>query len=335
MMLLTWGGFLILILALLAVDLLGHRGGREPRLRESAAWTAFWIALALLFYAGVHIVMGPSSGLEFLTGYLLEKSLSVDNMFVFALIFAYFGVPARHQHKVLFWGILGALLLRGLMIGAGAFLIDRFHWVLYVFGGFLVLTGVRMAFRPAHDLDPESTLVIRLARRFVPVTGAYHGGRFVVRVGDGRGRLHATPLLLVLLMVEATDVVFAVDSIPAVFAVTTDPFIVFTSNVFAILGLRSLYFLLAGVMDRFHYLRIGLSLVLVFIGAKMLLEDAYHVSIVQSLTVIATTIAASVAASLFWPPADRPSHPQPRVSGQDAPPPALSSTPGPTPDEIL
>ena len=303
MSVLTWAAFLALILGLLAVDLLFHREARELRLREAAAWTVFWIALAAIFYWGVHLVLGPRAGLEFLTGYILEKSLSVDNMFVFALIFSYFGVPQRYQHKVLFWGILGALVMRGAMIGAGAFLIERFHWILYVFGALLVLTGLRMAFRPAHDIDPEATLVIRLARRFLRIAGGFHDGRFFVRVPDasGRARLFATPLLLVLLMVEATDVVFAVDSIPAVFAITTDPFIVFTSNVFAILGLRALYFLVAGVMDRFHYLRAGLSFVLVFIGAKMLLEEVYAVPVAYSLAVVATAILLSVGASLVWP----------------------------------
>ncbi|GIV95482.1 MAG: membrane protein [Herpetosiphonaceae bacterium] len=247
---------------------------------------------------------GAETGLEFLTGYLIEKALSVDNIFVFVLIFSYFNVPPRYQHRVLFWGILGALLMRGTMIGAGAYLIARFHWIIYLFGGFLVLTGIRMATQTEHAIKPEANPVIRLVRRILPVTNVYHGQRFFVRepVGpSGTLRRVATPLFVVLVLVETTDLIFAVDSIPAIFAITQDPFIVYTSNVFAILGLRALYFLLAGVITKFHYLKLGLSFVLVFVGLKMLLSDVYKVPIALSLAVIALILTASIAASLLFP----------------------------------
>ena len=261
------------------------------------------MALALVFGAGVYAFMGREAGLEYFAGYLIEKALSVDNIFVFVLIFGFFRVPPRYQHRVLFWGILGALVMRGVMIAAGAYLIEQFHWVIYVFGAFLVFTGIRMATQAEHDIEPEANPVIRLVRRLMPVTGDYHGQRFFVReqVG-GRRRLVATPLFVVLVLVETTDLIFAVDSIPAIFAVTQDPFIVYSSNVFAILGLRALYFLLADVIHRFHYLKVGLSVVLVFVGAKMLLADVYKVPIGLSLGVIVLVLAASIAASLLWPP---------------------------------
>jgi tellurite resistance protein TerC len=246
--------------------------------------------------------MGREAGLEFLAGYLIEKALSVDNIFVFVLVFSYFRVPARYQHRVLFWGILGALLMRGAMIGAGAALIERFHWILYIFGAFLVFTGIRMAFQEEHDIEPESNPVVRLVRRFLPVTPVYHGQKFFVREAAGSGmRWVATPLFVVLVFVETTDLVFALDSIPAIFAVTRDPFLVYTSNVFAILGLRALYFLLAGVIHKFHYLKLGLSVVLVFVGVKMLAADLYSVPIGISLGVIATVLTVSVVASLVFP----------------------------------
>jgi len=250
----------------------------------------------------VYRFKGPEAGLEYFAGYLIEKALSVDNIFVFVLIFGVFRVPARYQHRVLFWGILGALIMRGGMIAAGAYLIQHFHWVIYVFGAFLVFTGVRMAIQKEHGLDPDANPAIRLIRRVMPVTRAYHGQKFFVRehVG-GRLRLAATPLFVVVALVETTDLIFAVDSIPAIFAVTQDPFIVYSSNVFAILGLRALYFLLAEVIDRFHYLKLGLSVVLVFVGLKMLAADVYKVPVGVSLGVIAGVLGVAVAASWFWP----------------------------------
>src|SRR3712207_3439904 len=298
-----WVGFNVFVLAMLALDLgVFHKQAHEVSLREAGAWSAVWVALALAFNYGVYHFMGAQAGLEFLTGYLIEKALSVDNIFVFVLVFSYFNVPPRYQHRVLFWGILGALLMRGAMIAAGAALIEQFHWIIYVFGAFLVITGIRMAMQTERAIDPEANPVIRLVRRFIPVTNVYHGQSFFIRqtVG-GRLRRVATPLFVVLVLVETTDLIFAVDSIPAIFAITTDPFIVYTSNVFAILGLRALYFLLAGVVHKFHYLKLGLSVVLVFVGAKMLLADVYKVPVGLSLGVIALVLATSVVASLLFP----------------------------------
>ena len=298
-----WIGFNLFVLAMLAVDLfVFHKEAHEVSLKEAAAWSTVWVALALLFGGGVYVFMGPEPGLEYLAGYLIEKALSVDNIFVFVLIFSYFGVPPRYQHRVLFWGIIGALVMRGAMIGAGAYLIKQFHWIIYVFGAFLVFTGIRMARQTEHAIEPEANPVIRLVRRLMPVTSIYHGQRFFIReeVG-GQLRRVATPLFVVLVLVETTDLIFAVDSIPAIFAITQDPFIVYTSNIFAILGLRALYFLLAGVIHKFHYLKLGLSVVLVFVGAKMLAVDIYKVPVALSLGVIALVLATSVVASLAWP----------------------------------
>ena len=298
-----WIAFNLFVLAMLAVDLLVfHKEAHEVRLKEAAAWSILWVGLALLFGAGVYVRMGPEAGLQYLTGYLIEKALSVDNIFVFVLIFSYFRVPARYQHRVLFWGILGALMMRGAMIAAGAYLIHQFHWIIYVFGAFLVFTGARMATQTEHDIEPESNPVIRLIKSIYPVTTTYHGQKFFVRQEvEGRMRSVATPLFVVLVLVETTDLIFAVDSIPAIFAITQDPFIVYTSNIFAILGLRALYFLLAGVIHRFHYLKLGLAAVLVFVGIKMLLADLYPVPVGLSLGVIALVLGASVVASLLWP----------------------------------
>ncbi|MGE4056315.1 MAG: TerC family protein [Vicinamibacterales bacterium] len=300
-----WIGFNLFVLAMLALDLLVlHMEAHEVSLKEAAGWSVFWIFLAGTVGTGIYMRMGPEAGLQYFTGYLIEKALSVDNIFVFVLIFSYFQVPPRYQHRVLFWGILGALVMRGAMIGAGAFLIQQFHWVIYVFGAFLVFTGIRMAFQTEHDIKPETNPVIRLVKRLLPVTNLYHGQSFFVHEPvNGRMRWVATPLFVVLLLVETTDLIFAVDSIPAIFAITTDSFIVYTSNIFAILGLRALYFLLAGVIHKFHYLKLGLSAVLVFVGAKMLLVDFYPVPIGTSLGVIALVLATSVAASLIWPKA--------------------------------
>ena len=300
-----WVGFNVFVLAMLAVDLgVFHRDAHTVSIREASIWTAVWVTLSLIFNYGIYHYMGADAGLEFLTGYLIEKALSVDNIFVFVLIFSYFRVPQKYQHRVLFWGILGALVMRGAMIGAGAYLISNFHWVIYVFGAFLVFTGIRMAIHQEHDIDPEANPVLRLIRRFMPISPKYEGQRFFTRVmRNGTMRRAATPLFVVLVLVETTDLIFAVDSIPAIFAVTQDPFLVYSSNVFAILGLRALYFLLAGVIEKFHYLKLGLSVVLVFVGAKMLLVDILHIPIGLSLGVIALVLGASVGFSLWFPKA--------------------------------
>src|SRR3954462_11593691 len=291
---------------MLAIDLgVFHRSAHEVSVKEAAIWSTVWVALALGFTYGIYHFRGEQAGLEFLAGYLIEKALSVDNIFVFVLIFSYFRVPPKYQHRVLFWGILGALVMRGVMIGLGAYLIHRFHWILYVFGAFLVWTGYRMARQDERAIEPEANPVIRLVRRLVPVTGTYHGPRFFIsedaaRPG-GSSRLLATPLFVVLALVETTDLIFAVDSIPAVFAVTRDPFLVYSSNVFAILGLRALYFLLSGIIDKFRYLKFGLSVVLIFVGAKMLLADVYKVPTGLSLGIIAAVIPAPILTSLSSP----------------------------------
>ena len=295
-----WVGFNAFVLAMLALDLgVFHRKAHVVRPREAGMWVAIWVTLALLFAGGLYYFEGKDVALTFIAGYLIEESLSVDNIFVIVLIFAYFRIPAKYQHRVLFWGILGALVMRGTFIGLGALLIERFHWILYIFGAFLVVTGVRMAIQGDADFEPEENLVMRLAKRWLPFTPHYHEQRFFVKEN---GRKVATPLFLVLLLVEFTDLIFAVDSIPAIFAVTTDPFLVYTSNVFAILGLRSMYFLLAGVVDKFHLLRYGLAVILAFVGIKMLLADIIHVPIGVSLGVILFVLAASVALSLMIPP---------------------------------
>ena len=293
----AWVGFNLFVLAMLALDLgVFHRKAHVVSLKEAAAWSIVWIALALVFNIGVYYWIGSEPALKFFTGYLIEKSLSVDNIFVFVLIFSAFSVPAAFQHRVLFWGILGALLMRGTLILVGSVLLNEFHWIIYVFGAFLILTGIKMAFQRHAEQHPEDNPLVRLVRRLLPMTNGYEGDRFFVRHA---GRWLATPLLLVLLSVEFTDLIFAVDSIPAVFAVTQDPFIVYTSNVFAILGLRSLYFVLAGVVDKFYYLKLGLSAILVFVGMKMVLADVYKIPIAISLPVIAVVLAIAVVASLL------------------------------------
>jgi tellurite resistance protein TerC len=294
--LLAWGAVAALIVAMLLLDLLVfHREAHEVTMREAATSSAMWVALGLAFGAVVWMVWGGDRAGEYYAGYLIEKSLSVDNIFVFALLFSFFAVPAAFQHRLLFWGVLGALVFRGLFIAAGAALLENFHWVIYVFGGFLVWTGVRMARHGDAEVHPERNPVLRLLRRVMPVTDAYVGTRFFVRRDH---RTWATPLFAVLVAIETTDVLFAVDSIPAIFAVTDEPFIVFTSNAFAILGLRALYFLLAGLMDRFVYLKYGLAAILVFVGVKMLLVDVWHIPIALSLAVIAAVLGVSVALSL-------------------------------------
>jgi len=269
-----WAGFILCVVFFLALDLgLFHRHARVVKFREAAAWSAVWFALAMGFAAVLASWRGREESIQFTTGYIIELSLSMDNVFVMALLFAFFRVPAQYQHRVLFWGILGALLMRGVMIAAGAALVQRFQWTLYLFGVFLVITGFKMLFVRDQGVRPEKNLLVRGARKFFPVSPEFHGQKFLARL-DGRRVL--TPLALVLLVVETTDLVFALDSIPAIFAVTTKPFIVFTSNVFAILGLRSLYFLLAGAIGYFRYLKVGLSVVLVFVGVKMLLDPHDH-----------------------------------------------------------
>jgi tellurite resistance protein TerC len=295
-----WIGFNVFVLIMLALDLgVFNRKSHVISVKESISWTLVWIALALTFNLGIGHFMGNDKALEFLTGYVIEKSLSVDNIFVIALLFSYFSVPPRYQHKVLFWGILGALVMRASMIAVGAKLIAEFAWIIYVFGAFLILTGIKMIAKQETDIHPEQTLVVRLFRRFIPVTRDYHEGHFFVRQ---QGAIMATPLFIALLVVEFTDLIFAVDSIPAIFAVTRDPFIVYTSNVFAILGLRSLYFALAGVLDKFHYLKFGLGLVLTFVGIKMLLgHTPWRIDTHISLAVIVLILTGSVIASLIWP----------------------------------
>ncbi|MGI9141088.1 MAG: TerC family protein [Gemmatimonadaceae bacterium] len=315
-----WIGFNAVVLTLIAIDLLVfHRRPRQVSLKEAAAWSALWVGLSLTFSLFVFRFMGTNSGLEFLAGYLIEYALSVDNIFVFVLIFGYFRIPMEYQHRVLLWGIMGALILRGAMIAAGSVLVSRFEWILYIFGAFLVFTGARMALQKADAVyDPEDNPILRLVRKVIPVTQEYHGQKFFVRAPDEVGvvRLMATPLFIVLILVETTDVIFATDSIPAIFAVTRDPFIVYTSNVCAVLGLRALYFLLAGIVDKFHYLKMGLSVVLIFIGLKMLGESFVHIPIGISLGVVAMILAVSVFASLKWPRHDPPSIPPLATLGQ-------------------
>jgi len=281
---------------MLAFDLgVVNRKAHEISLREATVWSIIWIVLALLFNGWIFYRFGSERAQEFLAGYLIEKSLSVDNIFVFYVIFSYFGVEPKYRHRVLFWGILGALVMRGAMIAAGVYLISRFHWIILVFGVFLIITGIRMLFHKEEKTDIEKIWVVRLARRFIPMTPHWHGQCFFVKEA---GKWLATPMLLVVLVVEATDLVFALDSIPAIFAVTRDPFIVYTSNVFAILGLRSLFFLIAGLIPLFLYLKYALSFILVFVGVKMLLADtAWKIPTNVSLLVIATSLALAIAAS--------------------------------------
>jgi tellurite resistance protein TerC len=293
------------VLAVLAIDLgVFNKKAHKISVREAAIWSSIWIALSLGFAGVIYWLHGPQSALEFVTGYVIEYSLSIDNIFVIVLIFAYFRIPEKYQHRVLFWGIIGALLMRGSMIGAGAFLIQRFHWIIYVFGAFLVFTGIRMATQDEGEIEPEANPVLRLVRRLLPVTHDYRGQAFFVKEAPKRGdavRIMATPLFVVLVLVETTDLIFAVDSIPAIFAVTRDPFLVYTSNICAILGLRSLYFLLASVIHKFHFLKLGLAVVLTFVGAKMLLGSVYEVPIAIALLVIALVLTVSIVASVIFP----------------------------------
>ncbi len=302
-----WVGFNLFVLFMLALDLgVFHRKSHIVSAKEAIIWSVVWISISLVFNAVIYFFwdrMVPNSGytnseaaLAFFTGYLIEKSLSVDNIFVFILIFAFFAVPAAYQHRVLFWGILGALIMRGILIAVGAALLKEFHWIIYIFGAFLIFTGIRMALHQDEEIHPEQNPVVRFFRKLMPVTQDFEGDKFFVRRA---GTLMATPLFLVLLIVESTDLVFAVDSIPAIFAVTQDTFIIYTSNVFAILGLRALYFLLANVMDKFQYLKLGLSAVLTFVGIKMVIVDFYKIPVGVSLAIVASILAISIVASLW------------------------------------
>jgi len=299
--LIPWIGFALVIIAALALDLgVFRRRPRPMSVRQSLAWLAGWVGLAAAFNLGVGWWFGSARSLEFTAAYLVEEALSVDNMFVFYVIFSYFGVTRAHQHRVLFWGILGALVLRGVFVAAGIALLARFEWLIYLFGAFLVFTGVRLFFHSSETVEPEKNPVVKLFRRFVPLHSSFVGHRFLFRQGGQLdGRWLATPLLLVLALVEATDVAFATDSIPAVFAISRHPFIVYSSNVFAVLGLRSLYFVLAGMIGGFRYLNYGLGVVLAFIGVKMLLGLHYPISTGVSLAVVGGVIGASITASLW------------------------------------
>ncbi|HLT57419.1 MAG: TerC family protein [Limnochordales bacterium] len=294
-----WALFNLLVLGMLALDLgVFHRHSHVVKAKEAAIWTVVWIVVALIFGGFVYWWKGPDTAMEYLTGYLIEKSLSADNIFVFVLIFTYFAVPAQFQHRVLFWGVLGALVMRGIFIALGAALISKFSWIMYLFGAFLLFTGIKLLTQKEESIDPGQSPVLAFVRRLFPVTEGYEGNLFFVR---RNGVLMATPLFVVLALVESSDVMFAVDSVPAIFAVTQDPFIVYTSNVFAILGLRSLYFLLADVLGKLRYLKYGLSLILAFVGTKMLLQGFVHVPPALSLGVIVAVLTVTIAASLLVP----------------------------------
>lgn len=295
----VWACFIGFILLMLALDLgVFHRKSHEIKIKEALTWSAVWIALALFFNYGIYVFMGKEKAIEFLTGYVIEKSLSIDNLFVFIMLFTYFKVETKYQHKVLFWGILGALVMRAIFIFAGVALINKFHWIIYVFGALLIFTGVKMIFHKEEEIEPDKNPLVRLFKKFFPVTNQEHGGNFFVKIG---GRTFATPLFIVLLIVEFTDLIFAVDSIPAILAITNDTFIIFTSNVFAILGLRALYFALAGITQYFYYLKYGLSAILIFVGIKMTIVDFYKIPIVYSLCVIAGILIISILISLAFP----------------------------------
>lgn len=293
-----WVAFNGFVIAMLALDLgVFHRNAHEVRMKEALGWSAVWIAMALIFNAWLWFELGPQKGKEFLTGYLIEKSLSVDNVFVFAVLFTYFGIPAQYQHRVLFWGIFGALVMRAAMIFSGAALIQQFAWIIYIFAALLVVTGIKMLVGKEGQVDPEKNIALRLLRKIMPITTGFHGQNFFVRQN---GVLSATPLFAVLVCIEVTDLVFAIDSIPAIFAITQDTFIIYTSNVFAILGLRALYFALASLLPYFHFLKYGLGVILVFVGIKMsLAHSPWKIDTSISLGFVALTLALSVIASLI------------------------------------
>ena len=295
----VWTCFIGFVLVMLALDLgVFHRKSHEIKIKEALIWSAVWISLALAFNYGIYVFMGKEKAIEFLTGYVIEKSLSIDNLFVFIMLFTYFNVNTKYQHKVLFWGILGALVMRAIFIFAGVALINKFHWIIYVFGVLLVFTGIKMLFHKDEKIDPDKNPLVRLFKKFFPVTDQEHGDKFFVKM---KGRTFATPLFIVLLIVEFTDLIFAVDSIPAILAITNDTFIIFTSNVFAILGLRALYFALAGITKYFYYIKYGLSAILVFVGIKMTIVDFYKVPILYSLFTIASILLISIIVSLVFP----------------------------------
>ncbi len=295
----VWAGFLLFVLLMLALDLgVFHRKSHEVKIREALIWSGVWISLALIFNVGVYFLMGKEKAIEFLTGYVIEKSLSVDNLFVFIMVFSYFNVDTKYQHKVLFWGILGALVMRAIFIFAGVALIQQFHWIIYVFGAFLIFTGIKMLVQKDEKMEPEKNPLVRLFKRFFPVTDTVHGDRFFVRIN---AKTVATPLFIVLLIIEFTDLIFAVDSIPAILAISTDTFIIFTSNVFAILGLRALYFALAGIAKLFYYLKYGLSAILVFVGVKMVIAGFFKIPVMYSLLVIVSILTLSILASVIFP----------------------------------
>ncbi len=296
-----WTGFNIFVLVMLALDLgVFHRKAHVIGIREALAWSIAWVLLALAFNGGIYYWWGSQRALEFLTGYMIERFLSIDNIFVFLLIFSYFGVPSRYEHKILFWGILGALIMRAVFIFAGIALIEKFHWIIYVFAGFLILAGIKTAFKAPGEIDLEKNVLIKFLRRFMTCSDGYDEGNFFTKKANGRSC--ATTLFVVLLFVEATDVVFALDSIPAILGITRDPFIVYTSNVFAILGLRSLYFALAATMRLFSFLNYGLSAVLVFVGVKMLIAELYEIPVAIALLVVTVILLLSMVLSLVWPP---------------------------------
>jgi tellurite resistance protein TerC len=297
---LLWGAFAVVVLAALAVDLfVFHRRAHEVRFREAATWVVVWMALAVAFGLGLWWMQGSKPALEFFTGYLVEYALSIDNIFVFIVIFGYFHTPPDLRHRVLFWGIVGAVVLRGVFVIAGVALISRFHWVIYLFGAFLLWTGIGLLRKSEVEVDPAQNPMLRFLRRFMRVSDELDGSHFLTRID---GKLFATPLLVVLLVIETSDVVFAVDSIPAIFGITKDPFVVFTSNIFAVLGLRALYFVLHDLVTRFAYLHYGLGLVLAFIGAKMLASGWYDLPVAWSLGVVVALLAGSIVLSLLKPP---------------------------------
>lgn len=293
-----WSGFNLFVLGMLALDLgVFHRTAHVVRVREALTWTGIWVTLAMAFNLFIYYYLGKEKALEFFTAYVIEKSLSVDNIFVMIMIFAYFRVPPAYQHKVLFWGILGALVMRVIFIFAGIELIHRFHWLIYIFGGFLIFTGIRMVTSQDHELEPERNPLVKLARRIFPVTPNFAEDKFFLK---REGKTWATPLFLVVVLIEGTDLIFAVDSIPAILAISDDPFIVYTSNVFAILGLRSLYFALAAIEKYFHFLKYGLAAILTFVGLKMCLMDIYKIPVEVSLIVIVSLLAVSMLASVVF-----------------------------------
>ena len=294
-----WTGFIVFVFFMLALDLgVFHRKSHEVKISEALIWSAVWISLALIFNYGIFIFMGKEKAIEFLTGYVIEKSLSIDNLFVFIMVFTYFNVEPKYQHKILFWGILGALIMRAIFIFAGVALISMFHWIIYVFGGFLIFTGIKMLFHKDEKLDPNKNPLVIIFKKFFPVTEQMHGSKFFVKIN---ARTVATPLFIVLLVIEFTDLIFAVDSIPAILAISNDTFIIFTSNVFAILGLRALYFALAGITKYFYYLKYGLSAILVFVGIKMILAEFYKIPVVYSLLSILGILIISILFSVIYP----------------------------------